>query len=295
MILTELLYVAIIPAAVAAMVVFAAQQARFKAPVAWALAIGCGYMVGQFALARRNTSGASIGSLFQPREAVEWLPYAVLVAIAVTVLGSYLPRSWRPAMLVLAGGLCVALPLRLLAGTVYPLEWSTAEHVAYTGLLAATFAVTWLGLAAAHSNEHPRLRAVLLIIVGAGTAVVCARSGVFVYGELCGVVMATVSGALLVSRENGLEGTAGVITFSLGSLVLLSYFFAELTLGNAGLLLLAIVLAGGRLPLPPFFLTRPVWQQGAVRAALALVPLVIALATVFMASHAETPADPYSV
>jgi hypothetical protein len=76
--------------------------------------------------------------------------------------------------------------------------------------------------------------------------------------------------------SNGLTGAAGIITFSLGSLILLGHFFAELSVANAVLLFAALAAAGT--PLPAALCRRPAWQQLAVRTVACLLPLAIAIA-----------------
>jgi hypothetical protein len=77
---------------------------------------------------------------------------------------------------------------------------------------------------------------------------------------------------------------------ALGGLVLLGYFYAELTAASATLLLAALVAAGGRLPVA--------WPRGplaqiAFRATLCVVPLAVALALAWTAMLAVRGAGGY--
>jgi hypothetical protein len=293
MIFSELLHVAILPAAVAALVTFVAQQLRLAQATVWSLAIGLGYIAGQLALESRNAAPVSLWNLLVPREAVDWLPYAVLMAMAITVAATCTGAKWRGAVLVAAAILCIGVPLRLLAGSAYSIRWSALEKVWYLAAIAATLAAVWAVLATARPTDQPRLRPALLALVACVSALACVLSGVFVYGELCGVLVAAVVGACLACREYNLEGAAGVVTFSLATLVLLSYFYAELSLPNAALLLVALCFAAGRLP--AFIATRSPSQQIAIRAGLTLLPLGIVVVQLVLASQADVSTDPYAV
>jgi hypothetical protein len=293
MILSELLHIAILPAAIAAIAAFIAQQMRLAQAAVWALGIGLGYVAGQLALANRNRTPTSIWALLTPREAVEWLPYAVLIAIGILIAAAYADSRWRRVVLAICAILCIGLPIRLLAGSAYSIRWTVVEKVIYLGAIAATLATIWTVLATARPGEHPRLRPILLAVVACVSAAACVFSGVFVYGELCGVLVAAIAGTYLICREYNLEGAAGVITFSLGTLIVLSYFYAQLSLPNAALLLLAACIAAGRLP--DFVTSRSARQQTAIRTALTLLPLAIVLLQLLLASQADVSSDPYAV
>jgi hypothetical protein len=167
------------------------------------------------------------------------------------------------------------------------------EKAAHISVLAAALGLTWLTPPTPNDTDHPQLRPVLLIVVACGAAVVVSLSGVFVYGELCGIVAAALTGTFLASRTPHVAGAAGVITFSLGSVILLSRFYAELTPTNAALLFLSIALAGG--PMPLFMSQRPAWQRSTLRVVLTLIPLTLAMAQSFTATQAETSPNPYSI
>jgi hypothetical protein len=212
----------------------------------------------------------------------------------MTIFATYAPRKWQGWAIVLAALLTIGLPLRLLAGSTYvTVQWSIVEKLTHIALLAATFGLAWLLLASAPAGQQPRLRPALLIVVAIGSAVAIAMSAALVYGELCGVVAAAVSGTWIAAHGRGLSGASGVLTCSLGSLIVLSHFYAQLTPTNAAMLLLSLLFAAGRLP-HVVSSWRP-WQQLAVRAGLCLVPLVFAVASSALAAQSAAAGEPSSI
>jgi hypothetical protein len=211
----------------------------------------------------------------------------------MTVFATYAPRKWRRLAVALAAILIDALPLRLLAGSVYVTrDWSLLETLIHVMLLAATFGLSWVLLAAARESDQPRTRSAMLIVVAAGMAISMALSAGLANGELCGVAAAALTGAWFVSGARGLSGASGVLTVSLCSLVMLSHFYAQLTPINASLLLASLVFGGGRLP--DVVSTWQPWQQVAVRTGLCLAPLALAMARSFVESQTGVSADPYA-
>jgi hypothetical protein len=79
------------------------------------------------------------------------------------------------------------------------------------------------------------------------------------------------------------------VTMSLGSLILLGYFYAELSMANALLLAFALVAGGGWVPTPGRIGTG--WRV-AVRVALCVVPMALAVAGAYAATIADS-ASPY--
>jgi hypothetical protein len=205
-----------------------------------------------------------------------------------------LPRPWKQAAIVAAVVLTIGVPLRLLAGSVYDTQWSLVEKLGYLPMIASMFGVFWLALSSGRDGEHSRLRPVLLIVAAAGGAVVIALSGALVYGELCGAVAAALAGTFAVALATGndrVDGAAGPLTFSFVALIVLGYFYAELTLVNAVLLALTTLLAGVRMP--AFVASRPPWQSAALRIGLTLLPLAVAVGRTIVAFQADVAADPY--
>jgi hypothetical protein len=306
MLIDVLIYAALLPFSVAVVVALATRRLRFDPGVAWAAGIALGFVAGHVGL-------AGYRSLIEPREAVHWLPLAVLLATGIAMIANNTRHALGSLVIALSAAITIGLPLRLLAGSAYvAFRWSLLEKLAYASLLSATFALTWLLLGSARDDEHPRLRPLLLIIVASGAAVVFALSGVFVYGELCGALAVAVTGTMASAVADDtryprihvpffplraapspwrLAGAAGVVTCSLGGLVVLCVFYGKLTPVNAAMLLLSLVLAAGRLP--RFIGSLPALQQAAVRIGLCLVPLAIALVRAALAAQAGMETGPY--
>jgi hypothetical protein len=319
--LTELLWVGAVPLAAAAAAMVAARLMNLRPRAAWAVSVGVGYVVGQLGLVSRAGVGTAMNALAAPREARDWLPWAVVLAAGATVWVVEAAASRRWVGHLLAVVISLAAPARLLGSSVYlASRWSAGEKVVYLALLAGAAGLVWWLLETCRDNEQPLVRGMLLIYTAVGTAVAVTLSGSFAYGELCGVVAAALTGALLAgvlkpaspgatgfasawSRsalaepaahnqavpENGLGGAAGVVTMSLGSLILLGYFYSELAGTDALLLAVALLAAGGWLPTltPAGSGWRALW-----RAALCIVPMALAVAGAYAATIAES-AGPY--
>jgi hypothetical protein len=269
----ELFVAGVIPLLAAAVVAYFLQRFRLSPKVAWTAGVAMGMIAGQCALASRRGFARAIQQLVVPREAGDWLPAAVLLAMGITILAANAPRRWRLPITALAALLAVSLPLRLLAGHVAQ-QWSGLERVAYLALLAASLALVWLLLATNRDEELAWLRAPLLVVASLGAAIVMTLSGSFTIGRSCGVVAAAVAGTALVARR-GLSGAAGVVAIGLGGFIILGVFYARLHAANAALLAFAIVAAAGRVP--DFFSDGPA-RRAVVRVTLCLIPLAIALA-----------------
>lgn len=291
MLLHSLIYVAVVPVATAACASLFARLVRLDTPIAWALGYGLGYVAGQLGLASRAGFDAAIDSLLHPNEAAEWLPHAVLLAIFATILFRYLPRRWRPAAVGLAGLLVLGVPYRLLAGSSYDMNWSTVEKLTHIAPLVAAFGATWLALGTADTGKGSFLRPALLILVAAATALVVALSGTLVYGELGAAAAAALAATLLLVRDGRVDGAAGAVTFSLGGLLMLGYFYGSLTATNALLLLAALLFAGCRTP--GTLAASPAWQQSALRITLTLIPLFLAIGRAILTAQADMSSNPY--
>lgn len=295
-----LIYAGLLPFAASAIIAFALGRMRVSHPATWACGLACGFVVGLFGLKSQAGFAAALKSIAQPHEAADWLPIIVLLALGVSVLLLSAPPSHWRRTIALAAVLAIAVPLRLLSGNVRLThdQWSPLDKFAYLTLLAATLGFVWL-LLASGSDEQPSLaRLLFLVIVAVGTAVVLTLSGVFVYGQYSGAVAAALTGTALAvflgatgpQRSGatgsasasqrfalpGLPGAAGIITYSLGSLIILGHFFASLSVANTVLLMLSLAAAGG--PLPEFMICRPAWQRISARATVCLIPLIAALA-----------------
>jgi hypothetical protein len=306
--LAELFWVGIVPC-VAAVATFGLRRFVLRPEAVWATCVGGAIIVGQFGLVGRHGWQSAIDSLLAPHEASDWLPWLVLVATGLSVLAAYASRPWKRPIAALACLFAIAVPARLLAGSIYVTSrWSAEQKVGMLLLLSAVLAAMWYLLAAGRANGQMRVRGGLLIVVAVGMAITVTLSGSFSYGELCGVVAAALSGTVLASifsgatgsrsvgnDTDGLSSSAGVLTVALGSLILLTHYYVLLNKHDvpysaliSSLLAAAVVAAAGRLPTG---WPRQPAAQAALRAALCLAPLATALA---LAAWAAT-ADPYAV
>src|SRR5262249_38346275 len=137
--------------------------------IAWAAAVGLAYVVGQAIHALRIGWRSGLAQLFQPRESQDWLPWLVLVAMGITVLTEFAPIEWRRVVAALGGLFVVAVPIRLLAGSVHvTTRWSAAMGFAAVAAWSAALAVVWLLLAAGDANRQIIVRGGLLIVVAVG-------------------------------------------------------------------------------------------------------------------------------
>jgi hypothetical protein len=279
MLTNAILYAALLPLAVSAAIAFILRQMRSPLPVIWPVAITGGFLAAQFALRGQTGFFESLRTFVEPHEAVDWLPHVVLLALgASTVI--YLAPAQRPRLIALAAALCVAVPVRLLSGNLAQ-HWSIIGKVVVLVSLATVFGLVWLLLAINDSERPAILRVALLILVTVGTANVVTQSGAFVYGLSCAALGAAIAGVVLVfafrgvASSSGAAASAGVIAFTLGSLIILGHFYAELNTTNAALLLLSLTATA--VPLPAMLRTGPAWQLNTTRAIFCLLPLTMAV------------------
>jgi hypothetical protein len=282
MLTNVILYAALLPLVTSAAIAFILRQMRAPLPVIWPVAITGGFLAAQFALRGQAGLLESLHTFLEPHEAVDWLPHIVLLALGVSIL-MYLAPAQRPRLIALAAALCLAAPVRLLSGNVVQ-HWSILGKVAVLVSLAAIFGLVWL-LLALDDNEQPAiLRVPLLILVAVGTAIVVTQSGAFIYGLSCAALGAAVTGAALIfafrgiASSSGAAAAAGIITFTLGTLIILGHFYAELSTTNAALLLLSLIATAA--PLPALLRTGPRWQRNTARIIFCLLPLAMAVAGV---------------
>jgi hypothetical protein len=279
-----------------------------KQASAWRTALVVGYIMGHWTLdardlgaalsARDDPSGAAyqsydprpfqfraaIAKSVRPRAARDWLPLFGLLAMlpdALACVGRGGPAiGWLLRVL-----LGLLLPWRLLHGSTYlPLNppgldlggWSTGQATAHIGLLAGALLLSWQWYRSPQPRTGAVVRSALAALVAAGSAVTVALSGSSVSGPLLGALAAALAGAGLAaarcSSERGPEAVAGPIAVLLGCLLGIASFYAQLPGPCALLLLTAMGLALGRLPL-----CGPPTAQLAGRSLLCLVALASAV------------------
>lgn len=233
---------------------------------------------------------AAITKNFNASEAHDWLPMLGLLALlpdALACVGKLGPLvGW-----IFRTALCAFLPWRLLYGSKYlPLSlgpdfdfdlggWSTGEAIAWCGGLGAVLLIAWQLMRMGHSQEEPsqgNLRSALALVVAFASVITMVGAKSLVLGQLFGVLTAALAGSALGSAwmgtRRGPDAAAGPLVILFGSLLIAGHFFAELTLPHAALLLTAMTLAGGWLPVPGS-LSLP--MRSVVRVVACLVILAV--------------------
>jgi hypothetical protein len=290
--LTSLLtYAGVVPLVGAAIAALVCRLLGVSPRATWAWSVTAGVLSGQFGWKSRAGYALGARAFTRPAEAADWLPIILLLALGVSLLLIVAASPQRKLMKMLAALLCIAVPLRLISGNVQVEEWSAISKMFCLGLLAVLFGLSWTFLAFNGEEQSFLGRALATAVVAAAAAIVLTQSGVLVYGIACGAVAASLGGPAVVdflfgdpARDgqrfalSGFTGAAGAITFSLGSLIVLGLFFANLSALNAVLLLVALLAAGG--PLPRVIARQPLWMQLAVRVLLCSMPLTVAVVSV---------------
>jgi len=297
---TDVFWIGVVPCVAAATAMLIAR--RLRSTAAWSLSIASGLFVGMVAQNVRVGWSIALEKLLHPHAAIDWLPWLVLVAAGINTLAAYAPRSWQRWLVALAGVFAVTVPCRLLASNAAAMaSWTATEKLGALAFWSATFAALWLTLALGRRNRQPLVRGGLLVVVALGTSITLAASGAITLGELAGVAAAaalgaTGSAAALGRNADGPSHAAGPLAVVLGGLILLGYTY-DLSATNAALLAVSLATAGGWLPLhfplplgegPGEGASRAGWGTGALRAALALVPLAIAVASAITTALADT-------
>lgn len=257
---------------------------------------------------------AAIAKSYQASEAHDWLPVLALLAVlpdAIACVGRFGPAvGW-----LLRTALCVFLPWRLVYGSKYwPLSlgpgfdfdmggWSTGEAMAWIGTLGVMLLVAWqvVRLASkAESQTGTRLPSLLAAIVTVGSAVALVAAGSLAYAQLLAVLTAALVGcglaAAILKTHRGPEAAAGPLVITFATLLLVGLFYAELSRTDALLLLAAMVVGVGWLPLPTK-LSKPwpaVIRSGVclVLLAIPVVPAVLDLASQMPDAQSETTDEP---
>ena len=280
MLINILLYAALLPLVASASIAFILRRMRSPLPIVWPVATAGGFLAAQFALRGQSGFFESLQTFLEPHEAVDWLPHIVLLALGVSIVMYLAPAAQRPRLIALAVALCLSAPVRLLSGNLAQ-HWAIPGKVVVLVSLGTILGLVWL-LLASHDEEQPAfLRVPLLILVTMGVAIVVTQSGVLIYGLSSAALGAAITGSALVSSfrgiatSSGAAATAGVITFTLGSLIILGHFYAELGTVNAALLLLSLTATAT--PLPALLKSGPPWQRNTARIVCCLLPLFFAV------------------
>ncbi len=278
----DVFWIGVVPATVAALAMWICARLALRPTAAWTTGLVVSLFVGIVAQNLRIGWHTALDKLLHPRVAIDWLPWLVVGAAAVTLLAAYAPRNWQRWLVALAGAFALTVPLRLLAGSVYVTSrWTAGEKLGVLLLWSFLFAAWWLTLSLGRHNRLPLARSAILLLVALGISLTLTASGAVTLGELGGVAAAALFGTTAVawatgSLADGPSNSAGPLAVMLGSLIFLGYYYSQLNLPNAALLGVSLAFAAGWLP--SHWPERDAGQI-ALRAALALVPLALAAAS----------------
>lgn len=300
---TDFLWIGLLPCAIASLAMWLAARASLRATAAWSLSIGGAVFLGMATQYLRIGLPTALDKLFHPRVGLEWLPWLVLVAALIATLAAYAPRPWQRWILSFACLFAIAVPLRLLASNAADMSrWSVATKLGVLAGWSLLLAATWATLALGRRNGQPLVRSGLLLVTVCGIAVTLAASGSIVFGELAGIVAATLLGAAGSARvfgrmETGPSSAAGPLSVALVGLILLGHSY-DLTTTNALLLLIAIAASSGFLPIPVRKegnedAARWSWLAIVLRVALTLIPLAIAVGSAISTAISTTASNAY--
>lgn len=300
MFLHTFLCAGVVPFAVALVATTVAAKLGAVPRVYWLLGTASGFISGYVALKNQTGVASAIASITRPQAAADWLPFIVLLALGVSLLLAQTSHRWVGFALAML--LVLAAPLRLLCTNArLTSEWTAPQKFVCLGVLASAFAAIWIVLARNQNVQTARTRLFLILVDATGIAAALTISGVLVYGQACGALAASLAGTALASAlvqwlyrdsaadgaeagratasNSGLPAAAGIIAFSLGSLIVLGHFFADLSATTALLLFVSLAAAGG--PLFDGLLQSAVWQNAVIRTLACLVPLAVAVTLSF--------------
>lgn len=304
----DILWGGVMPAIVAGATLAAVFRLTKNAASAWRTAFVVGFVAGLWALDARSLGVAeAITKSMQPTEAKDWLPLLLILAIvpdAIACVGKYGSSvAW-----VLRIGLSLLTPWLILRGSAYlPAgeaavfassdAWTGWEAAAWLGALAALLVVGWLFVRLVDNQSAPRIRSTLAAFVAFGGAMALALSGSFTYGLLMGLLTAVLAGcglgSALMHTTRGPDASAGPLIVVTTAVLIMAHFYATLTLLNAVLLLVAMVLAVGWLPGKPNQWPKA-QQMFRILLCVATVGIAASLAGIeFARTQSETSTNPY--
>ncbi len=258
--LSGILWGGVLPGVLAIGTLMSVWKLTHNAASSWRTAVVASFLVGMWALDAIGVGVlAAIAKALRIQEAKDFLTLLVILGVFPDALASY-GKQGRIIAWLLRIGLCLFLPWRLLAGSIYlpkatavpnPFNtsaWSTAEAIYWLGGIAIVLIGLWAIFIAARDHA-PRLRSALTAMVAFAAAVTLTLSGSITYGQLMGVLTATLAGSTIASAfgklERGPDAAAGPILMAFAGVLVLAHFFAELKLLYAALLALALGVAGG--------------------------------------------------
>ena len=300
----DMLLGGILPGILAVVTLALVWKLTHNAASSWRTAAVVSFLGGIWALDAQGVGVASaIAKAVRITQAKDFLPLVVILAVVPDAVASFGSRGAKFAW-VLRIALCVFVPWRLLWGTKYLPKiasppgfdtgaWSTSEAILWIGGVALAMLATW-ALVRSESTEWPRLRSVLAVLAAFAASVTVSLSGSITYGQLMGVLVATLTGCALAAwifkLARGPDAATGPIVVAFSSVLVLAHFFAELKLLYAVLLLVGFAVGAG------WFFSGKKWSTP-LRCAICLAALGAAVGMAgmdFAAAQAEAASNPYS-
>jgi len=276
-----LLFVVVVPALVAALLVVLAGWAGRRAglagagPAAIALALGAGAIAAQIAIAR---------PAFPPIDVNDRVPWLVLAAVLLGLCESIHPSPawarWENRLLL------AVLAVGVVLGPVLGADWPTRRDLAVQGGLVLAVLVAWVNLETLAAARSTAVLGPSLLVVTAGTAFALLFSGYIVLGRICGGLTAALGAVWVLSwwlPDRSLSrGGVPVLVVTCTAFLIMGHIYsglplpAALLLGAAPLMLWPAWVGPARRLAP--------WQSALLAAALVLLPVGVAVGLAFQAA-----------
>jgi hypothetical protein len=297
----DILLGGILPGIVAVAALAGVWKLTHNAASSWRTAAVLSFLTGMWALDAQGVGVVNaIAKSMRITEARDFLPLMVILAVIPDAVAA---SGKQGAILgwIMRAGLCVFVPWRLFWGTKYLPKvppppnfdtgaWGPLDAVLWIGSVTAVLLGVW-AVVRAENTEAPRLRSVLAALVAFAASTTVALSGSLTYGQLLGVLVATLTGcalaAWLMKAGRGPDAAAGPIVIALGGVLVLAHFFAELKLLYAVLLLVGLTVSAG------WFFPGKKWSMP-VRCVVCLVAIGIAVGMAGMEFLPSDATSPYS-
>jgi hypothetical protein len=277
-----LLFVVVVPAVVAALLVvmfgWAGRQAGVAGagPAAIALALGAGAIAAQVAIA---------GPAFPPIEVTDRIPWLVLAAVVLGLCESIHPSPawarWENRLL-----LGVLVVWAVLAEPVLKADWSTRRNLAVQGGLVLAIFAAWMNLEILAARKSTMVLGPSLLVVATGTDLALLFSGSVVLGRIGGGLTAALGAAWVVSwwrpDRSMSRGGVPVLVVTVAALLIVGHVYSGLPLSAAVLLAAAPLLLWLAWVGPARRLAS--WQSSLLAAALVLLPAGVAVGLAFQAA-----------
>jgi hypothetical protein len=269
-----LLYVVVVPALVAALLVVVAGWAGRRAGLAGAgqaavaLALGAGTIAACFGIARPT---------FPPIDVTHRIPWLVLSAVLLGLFESIQPSPawarWENRLLL------AVLVLGVVLEPVRREDWTTPRNLAVEAGLVLAVLVAWVNLETWAARRPTAALGPALLVVTAGAAVAVMFSGYAVLGQIGGGLTAALGAVWVLSwwlPDRSLSrGGVPVLIVCLTTILIMGNVYAKLPPVAAFLLALAPLTAWLARLGPARRLAQ--WQSALLAVALTLVPVGVAV------------------